>query len=84
MAVLNIFISDTNVIEVIIELGDINDNPPEFLQDKYFIGVSQDAGVATTIITMQVRGCSVRDRCISQGFDLVKVDRRLESHRMLA
>ncbi|XP_072038165.1 protocadherin-15-like isoform X3 [Amphiura filiformis] len=45
--------TDTNVIEVIIELGDINDNPPEFLQDKYFIGVSQNAGIATTVIKMQ-------------------------------
>ena len=46
--------TDTNVVEVIIELGDLNDNPPEFPQDRYFIGVSQDASVSTTIITMQV------------------------------
>ena len=39
---------------MIVELGDINDNPPSFLKDKYFIGVSQDAGVSTTIITMEV------------------------------
>ena len=56
--------TDTNVVEVIIELGDLNDNPPEFPQDRYFIGVSQDASVSTTIITMQV-GVLIKSQIVS-------------------
>ena len=51
-------------MEVIIELGDLNDNPPEFPQDRYFIGVSQDASVSTTIITMQV-GQLIKSQMVS-------------------
>ncbi|XP_022101280.1 protocadherin-15-like isoform X4 [Acanthaster planci] len=45
--------ADTNVVEVVIDLVDINDNVPAFEKTAYFVGVSDSAGIGTTVITMK-------------------------------
>ncbi|XP_038060155.1 protocadherin-15-like isoform X3 [Patiria miniata] len=44
--------TDSNVVEVVIDLVDINDNVPTFGKTAYFIGVSDSAGIGTRVITM--------------------------------
>nr|XP_006812420.1 PREDICTED: protocadherin-15-like [Saccoglossus kowalevskii] len=46
--------SESNIAEVIIELEDINDNPPMFTQSKYIGGVNEDASPFTDVLKVWV------------------------------
>ncbi|XP_077999347.1 protocadherin-15-like [Glandiceps talaboti] len=44
----------SNIVDVLIELVDINDNPPVFTQSKYIGGVSEDASLFTDVLQVVV------------------------------
>ncbi|XP_070544289.1 protocadherin-15-like isoform X3 [Ptychodera flava] len=45
---------EPNIAEVIIELEDINDNPPQFTKSKYVSGVADDASPFTEVLQVMV------------------------------
>ena len=42
------------IATVLILIGDVNDNPPIFLQPSYTISVSELVAIGTTILAVQV------------------------------
>lgn len=51
---LNYIVADYSVAEVVIEVGDVNDNAPVFIHNPVIVGVKDTAAFNDPIIKLQV------------------------------